>query len=141
MPKNTVSDPITDHEVAFARLILSGTMNDRRLSPSGTQLAAPPVKAQIYNSAWRREQQHQPVGEQPGDPVAPVEAQPDAPQAPEPETPPEPAPKLANDAPSPNLDRNHPSLTATRIIPEGLNRVRLANAAIFDAALDTITRR
>jgi hypothetical protein len=37
MPKNTaspgvpwVSDPITDQEIAFARLILSGTMNDRR---------------------------------------------------------------------------------------------------------------
>jgi hypothetical protein len=30
MPKNTVTDPITDQEMAFARLILSGTMNDRR---------------------------------------------------------------------------------------------------------------
>ena len=30
MPKNTVSDPITDKEIAFARLIMSGTMNDRR---------------------------------------------------------------------------------------------------------------
>jgi hypothetical protein len=30
MPKNTISDPITDQEIAFARLILSGTMNDRR---------------------------------------------------------------------------------------------------------------
>jgi hypothetical protein len=30
MPKNTVTDPITDQEIAFARLILSGTMNDRR---------------------------------------------------------------------------------------------------------------
>jgi hypothetical protein len=30
MPKNTVSDPITDQEIAFARLIMSGTMNDRR---------------------------------------------------------------------------------------------------------------
>jgi hypothetical protein len=30
MPKNTVSDPITDQEIAFAHLILSGTMNDRR---------------------------------------------------------------------------------------------------------------
>jgi hypothetical protein len=29
MPKNTVSDPITDQEMAFAHLILSGTMNDR----------------------------------------------------------------------------------------------------------------
>jgi hypothetical protein len=30
MPKNTVSDPITDQEMAFAHMILSGTMNDRR---------------------------------------------------------------------------------------------------------------
>jgi hypothetical protein len=30
MPKNPVTDPITDQEMAFAHLILSGTMNDRR---------------------------------------------------------------------------------------------------------------
>ena len=30
MPKNTVNDPITDQEMAFALLIMSGTMNDRR---------------------------------------------------------------------------------------------------------------
>ena len=30
MPKNIVTDPITDQEMAFAHLILSGTMNDRR---------------------------------------------------------------------------------------------------------------
>ena len=30
MPQNNVSDPITDKEIAFAHLILSGTMNDRR---------------------------------------------------------------------------------------------------------------
>jgi hypothetical protein len=29
MPKNTVSDPITDQEMAYAHLIMSGTMNDR----------------------------------------------------------------------------------------------------------------
>ena len=29
MPKNKVSDPITDQEMAFARLILSGAMTDR----------------------------------------------------------------------------------------------------------------
>jgi hypothetical protein len=29
MPKNIVSDPITDQEIAFARLILSGAMTDR----------------------------------------------------------------------------------------------------------------
>jgi len=30
MPKNTVTDPITDQEMAFAHLIMSGSMNDRR---------------------------------------------------------------------------------------------------------------
>jgi hypothetical protein len=30
MPKNTVNDPITDQEIAFAHLVLSGTMNDRQ---------------------------------------------------------------------------------------------------------------
>ena len=30
MPKNKVSDPITDQEMAFAHLVLSGTMTDRR---------------------------------------------------------------------------------------------------------------
>ena len=30
MPKNTVTDPITDQEMAFAHLVLAGTMNDRR---------------------------------------------------------------------------------------------------------------
>ena len=30
MPKNKVTDLITDQEMAFAHLVLSGTMNDRR---------------------------------------------------------------------------------------------------------------
>ena len=30
MPKNPVTDPITDREIAFAHLVMSGTMNDRR---------------------------------------------------------------------------------------------------------------
>jgi hypothetical protein len=29
MPKNNVSDPITDQEIAYAHLLMSGTMNDR----------------------------------------------------------------------------------------------------------------
>ncbi len=29
MPKNTVSDPITDQEMVYAHLIMSGTMTDR----------------------------------------------------------------------------------------------------------------
>ncbi len=230
MPKNTVSDPITDQEIAFARLILSGTMNDRRaaeavglnpdtaaytkskprvraymiehraavserlvdqeaeglrklnlgrdqilarlwelanlshevtrgiiagqikalsmivaieglipdrrLSPSATQPAAPPVKAQIYSSAWSREPQHQPVGEEPGDPVAAAEAPPAAPQVPHPEPTPEPAPELANDTSSPNLDRPQPSLANPFINPERLNRVPTATGCAFDAVPD-----
>ena len=34
MPKNPVTDPITDQEIAFAHLILSGTMNDRHAAKS-----------------------------------------------------------------------------------------------------------
>ena len=30
MPKNKVSDPITDQEIAFAHLVFSGTMTDQR---------------------------------------------------------------------------------------------------------------
>ena len=30
MPKNKVTDPITDQEIAFARLVLSGAMTDRQ---------------------------------------------------------------------------------------------------------------
>ena len=30
MPKNPACDPITDQEIAFALLVLSGTMTDRR---------------------------------------------------------------------------------------------------------------
>ena len=32
MPKNKVSDLITDQEIAFAHLVLSGTMTDRRVA-------------------------------------------------------------------------------------------------------------
>jgi hypothetical protein len=49
MPKNTacpgvpwVSDPITDQEIAFARLILSGTMNDRRAAEAAGPIPKPP---------------------------------------------------------------------------------------------------
>ena len=53
MPKNKVTDPITDQEMAFAHLILPGTMNDRRaaeavgLNPetAGYTKAKPRVRA------------------------------------------------------------------------------------------------
>ena len=224
MPKNTVTDPITDQEMAYALLIMSGTMNDRRaaeavglnpdtaaytkakprvrdymiehraavkkrlvdqeaeglrklnigrdqildrlwelatlshevtrgiiagqikalsmivaieglipnrrLSPSGTQPAAPPVEADIYPAAWLRKQQHQAAGEEPGDAVAAPEAQPAAPHVPEPD------PKSANDTSSPSLDRNEPSVANPFINPVKLNRLPDATGGIFDAILD-----
>jgi hypothetical protein len=236
MPKNTVTDPITDQEMAFAHLILSGTMTDRRaaeavglnpetaaytkskprvraymiehrvavrerlvdqeadgmrklnlgrdqilarlwelatlshevtrgiiagqikalsmivaieglipdrrLSPSGTQPSAPPIKPQIYTSQWRRKQQHQAAGEEPGDAVAAAEAQPAAAQVPDLEPAPNPAPKPASDAPAPppdlNFDRNQPSL-ADPLIPQALSRVPLATDGGFAALLEAIS--
>jgi hypothetical protein len=243
MPKNTVSDPITDQEMAFAHLVLSGTMNDRRaaeavglnpdtaaytkakprvraymlehraavreklvdqeaeglrklnlgrdqilarlwelanlshevtrgilagqikalamivaieglslglnsdrrLSPTETQPTAPPVKAQIYTSQWRREQQHQPGGPQaadnePGDPVAGTKTPPAAPRVPHPEPAPEPklepAAAQANGTSPPNLDLSQPSLANPFINPKGLNWVPDATDCVFDAVLD-----
>ena len=224
MPKNTVSDPITDQEMAFAHLILSGTMNDRRaaeavglnpdsaaytkskprvraymiehraavrerlvdqeaeglrklnlgrdqilarlwelanlspeatrgiiagqikalsmivaieglipdrrLSPSGTQPAAPPVKAQIYSAQWRR-QQPQAAVEEPGDSAAAIEAQPAAPHAPDPEPPP-PLHRHVNR----NFDPNQPSLANPFVNPQPLSRVPDATGYVFDAVLD-----
>jgi hypothetical protein len=217
MPKNTVSDPITDQEMAFAHLVLSGTMNDRRaaeavglnpdtaaytkskprvraymiehraavrerladqeveglrklnlgrdqilarlwelanlshevtrgiiagqiralsmivaieglipdrrLSPPETQPTAPPVRAEIYTSQWRRQQQHQGADEDPGATVAPPETQPGANPAPEPQ-------------PTPPLDQSHPSPANPFVIPEGMMRVPAA-VDFFDAVRDT----
>jgi hypothetical protein len=237
MPKNTVSDPITDQEIAFARLILSGTMNDRRaaeavglnpetaaytkakprvraymiehraavreklvdqeadlsrraveglrslnlgrdqilarlwelatlsheatrgiiagqikalsmivaieglipdrrLSPSATQPAAPPIDAQINQSGSLREQEHQPAREEPGDPVAATKTQPAALQVPDLEPTAASAPKTANHSSSSSLDRNQISPLNPFIKPEALNRVPAASGLTFDAVLD-----
>jgi hypothetical protein len=122
--------------VAIEGLNPSGTMNDRRLSSSAAaQPAAPPVKAQIYESQWRREPQHQPVAEEPGDPVAATETRPAAPQVPKPDPIPQPAPKLANGTSSPNLDRNQPNFINPFINPEPLNWFP-DTGLVFDAVLD-----
>jgi hypothetical protein len=230
MPKNTVSDPITDQEIAFAHLIMSGTMNDRRAaeavglnpdtaaytkskprvraymidhraavserlvdeeaeglrklnlgrdqiltrlwelatlspeatrgsiagqikalamivaieglipdrrsSPTETQPKAPPVKAQIYTSQWRREQQHQPVGEEPRDPVAGAITPPAASQVPEPKPASNPATAAPPPLPDRNFDHNQPNLTDP-IIPQGFNWAPHATDSRFDAVLDT----
>jgi hypothetical protein len=125
---------------ALAMIVaIEGLIPDRRLSPSGTQPAAPPVKADIYTAEWLRKQQHQPAAEEPTDPVAVTEAQPAASQDPEPEPTPEPAPKLTNETSSPNLDRNQPTLANPFINPEKLNRVPDATGFAFEAVLDKAT--
>jgi hypothetical protein len=108
--------------------------NRRPSSSAGTQPAAPPVKAQIYESEWLRKQQHEPACEEPRDPVAATKTQPAAPPVPHLE--PEPAPELANDKSSSNLDRNQPSIANPFINPESLNRVPDATGLVFDAVLD-----
>ena len=129
--------------VAIEGLIPSGTMNDRRFSPSGNQPAAPPINADIYEAEWLRKQQHQAAGEEPGDAVAAEEAQPAAPHVPDLEPAPNPAPKLPTDALPPrpdrnydqNFDQNQPSL-ADPLIPQRLNRVPLSTDSGFHALLD-----
>jgi hypothetical protein len=113
--------------VAIEGLIPSG-MNARRHSPSATQPAAPPIKADIYEAEWLRKQQLQSGGEDPGDPVAAADAQPDAPQVPGPE----PTPKTA----PPDLDRNQPNSASPFINPEKLNWVPDATGSVFDTVLD-----
>ena len=61
-------------------IAIEGLIPDRRLSPPGTQPAAPPVEPQISPSQWLRQQQHKPADEDPGDSDAAAEAQPVAPQ-------------------------------------------------------------
>jgi hypothetical protein len=65
MPKNKVSDPITDQEMAFARLVLSGTMTDRQaaeavgLNPDSAAYtkSKPHVRAYILDHRAAVEQQ------------------------------------------------------------------------------------
>ena len=115
---------------------IEGLIPDRRLSPSGTQPAAPPITADIYAAAWLRKQQHQAAGEDPGDAVVAAEAQPAAPQVPNPEPTPNPAPKPATGTSSPSLDRNQPSLANPFINPGSPNWVPDATGHVFDAVLD-----
>ena len=54
MPKNPVTDPITDQEIAFAHLVLAGTMTDRRaaeavgLKPDTAAYAKAKPRVQAY---------------------------------------------------------------------------------------------
>jgi hypothetical protein len=132
--------------VAIEGLIPSGTKNDHRLSPTQNQPADPAAKAQIYASEWRRSQQSQAEGPQPGpDPsdepgdvvaATKVQAAPGLPREPEP--PSEPTPKPANNASSPNLGRNHLNGINPFINPPKGNSVPEATGSIFDVALNAI---
>ncbi len=74
MPKNKVSDPITDQEIAFARLVLSGAMTDRQaaeavgLNPDSAAYtkAKPRVRAYIleHRAAVQQQLVQQDVEEQ-----------------------------------------------------------------------------
>ena len=74
MPKNQVTDPITDQEIAFARLVHSGTMTDRRaaeaagLNPDTAAYtkSKPRVRAYLLelSAAVRRQLVEQDAGQQ-----------------------------------------------------------------------------
>jgi hypothetical protein len=117
---------------------IEGLIPDRRLSRSGTQPAAPPVEPDIYASKWRREQQHQPVGEEPTDLVAATETRPAAPHVHVPEPTPEPAPKPPNETSFPNLG-NQPSPVNPFINPGSPNWVPDATGHVFDDVLDRVS--
>jgi hypothetical protein len=109
---------------ALAMIVaIEGLIPDRRLSPSVTQPAAPPVEPDIYASKWRREQQHQPVAEEPGDPVDAAKTSPAAPGVPEPE------PKPANHTASPSPANPFINPVRTNWVPD-------ATGYVFDAVLD-----
>jgi hypothetical protein len=127
--------------VALEGLIPSGTKNAHRLFQTQNQPAAPPATAQIYVSEWRRSQQRQPEGTEEGDVVAATKVQADAGRPRDPEPPPQPTPKPANNALSPNLDRNHLSVINPFINPPKTNWVPDATGSMFDVALDATNSR
>jgi hypothetical protein len=108
----------------FMNVAIEGLIPDRRLSPSGTQPAAPPVEAQIYNPESRFEQQHQPLGEEPGDPVNATNTPATAPQVPEL------GPELATGTSFANLERNQSSVVNPFVNPEKVNRVAAATSYV-----------
>ena len=65
MPKNKVNDPITDQEIAFARLVLSGAMTDRQaaeavgLSPDSAAYTKSKPRVRAYMLEHRAAVQQQ----------------------------------------------------------------------------------
>ena len=70
MPKNTVNDPITDQEIAFAHLVLSGTMTDRQaaeaagLNPDTAAYTKSKPRVQAYMLEHRAALQQQLLAQQ-----------------------------------------------------------------------------
>ena len=83
MPKNKVTDLITDQEIAFARLVLSGTMTDRRaaeavgLAPDSAAYTKSKPRVRAYMLEHRAAVQQQLV-EQDSERTAPAESEPRA---------------------------------------------------------------
>jgi hypothetical protein len=71
MPKNKVSDPITDQEIAFARLVLSGRMTDRHaaeaagLNPDSAAYTKSKPRVRAYMLEHRAAVQQQHVQQEP----------------------------------------------------------------------------
>ena len=71
MPKNKVSDPITDQEIAFARLVLSGAMTDRQaaeavgLNPDSAAYTKAKPRVRAYMLEHRAAVQQQLVQQRP----------------------------------------------------------------------------
>jgi hypothetical protein len=111
---------------------IEGLIPDRRSSPTHTQTASQPAKANIYVSeAMRR--QHQVEDRGPGGDTTAAETHTSAPQVPEPES----ATKPTGDAPSPNPGRQTTSLENPFIYPKGTNWVPDAMGRAYDANLTT----
>ena len=72
MPKNTVTDPITDQEMAYALLIMSGTMTDRRaaeavgLNPDTAAYAKSKPRVRAYMAEHRAAVREKLVDEEAG---------------------------------------------------------------------------
>jgi hypothetical protein len=113
---------------------IEGMIPDRRSSSSPAQPPAPPVKPDIYQAKWLREQQNPLVDEEPTDLIAATKTQPPAPHGPEPT--PEPVPKTTNDTATPNLHRSPPSPLNPFINPGSPNWVPEATGYVFDTVLD-----
>ena len=76
MPKNKVNDPITDQEIAFARLVLSGAMTDRQaaeavgLNPDSAAYTKSKPRVRAFMLEHRAAVQQQLVQQEPRDCIA-----------------------------------------------------------------------